>query len=73
MNRQEMREAFLHPSDEFSPMPFWFWNDRLDEAEIDRQIRDFYAKGVKGFCIHPRKGIPKSIPYLSDLYMHYVK
>ena len=73
MNRQEMREAFLNPSDEFSPMPFWFWNDRLDEAEIDRQIRDFYAKGVKGFCIHPRKGIPKSIPYLSDLYMHYVK
>ncbi len=73
MNRQEMREAFLHPSDEFSPMPFWFWNDRLDEAEIDRQIRDFDAKGVKGFCIHPRKGIPKSIPYLSDIYMHYVK
>ncbi len=71
--RRELRQEFLTPSDEFTPMPFWFWNDALSEQEITRQIDDFCEKGVMGFIIHPRKGIPKEIPYLSDVFMHYVK
>ena len=70
---QRLLDAFLHPADEFSPMPFWFWNDELTEAEITRQIDDFRAHGVAGFVIHPRKGLPGTIPYLSDRYMHYVR
>ncbi len=66
-------KTFLNPPSEFSPIPFWFWNDQLTEAEITRQIEDFASKGVMGFVIHPRKGIPTEIPYLSDTYMHYVK
>ena len=31
---EHLLDEFLHPSAEFSPMPFWFWNDELDEAEI---------------------------------------
>lgn len=73
MGIEQLKEAFLRPSDEFGPLPFWFWNDMLDEEEIRRQILDFRKKGVPGFIIHPRKGVPKSIPYLSDRYMHYVK
>ncbi|MEE0885084.1 MAG: glycosyl hydrolase [Faecalimonas sp.] len=73
MMRRELRQEFLTPSDEFTPMPFWFWNDTLSEQEITRQIDDFCEKGVMGFIIHPRKGIPKEIPYLSDVFMHYVK
>ena len=70
---QRLLDAFLHPADEFSPMPFWFWNDDLTEAEITRQIDDFLAHGVAGFVIHPRKGLPGTIPYLSDKYMHFVR
>lgn len=73
MMRQELRQEFLTPADELTPMPFWFWNDTLSEQEITRQIDDFCEKGVMGFIIHPRKGIPKEIPYLSDVFMHYVK
>lgn len=54
-------------------MPFWFWNDELTEDEITRQIEDFHAHGVAGFVIHPRKGLPGSILYLSDQYMHFVR
>lgn len=71
--KTELRQQFLTPSDEFTPIPFWFWNDELSEEEITRQIDDFEEKGVMGFVIHPRKGMPESIPYLSDIYMHYVQ
>ena len=73
MNIAQARQEFLHPGDEYTPIPFWFWNDELTEEELSRQIRDFYAKGVAGFVIHPRKGLPKTIPYLSDTYMHFVR
>lgn len=76
MNRvskaDELRSDFLSPGDAYSPLPFWFWNDQLTENEILRQIQDFYAHGVAGFVIHPRKGLPRTIPYLSDRYMRFV-
>jgi hypothetical protein len=69
----ELREKFITPEDEFTPIPFWFWNGDLEENEIRRQIHDFKAKGVMGFVIHPRIGIPKHIEYLSDKFMELVK
>ncbi|MEK3888768.1 glycosylhydrolase-like jelly roll fold domain-containing protein [Bacillus sp. FSL K6-3431] len=68
----KVAEEFLKPSDEFSPIPFWFWNDRFTHEEIKRQIHDFYEKGVNGFVLHPRLGVPKDIEYLSDTYMEFV-
>lgn len=67
------KQAFLNPSSEFSPIPFWFWNDELDKEEIARQIKAFKEKGVDGFVIHPRIGLPKTLVYLSDEFMDYVK
>ncbi len=58
---------------EFTPIPFWFWNDFLSEEEILRQMREMKDKGVDGFVIHPRKGLPKEIEYLSKEYFHYVR
>ncbi|WP_100406051.1 glycosylhydrolase-like jelly roll fold domain-containing protein [Bacillus solitudinis] len=68
-----LEEQFLHPADEFSPIPFWFWNDTLSHNEIKKQIYDFSEKGVMGFVLHPRIGIPKEIEYLSDLFFDFVK
>ncbi|MEK4563524.1 glycosyl hydrolase [Alkalihalobacillus sp. FSL R5-0424] len=68
-----LREQFLHPPSEFTPVPFWFWNDTLTHEEIKRQIHQFYEKGVEGFVIHPRLGLPKNIRYLSDEFMSYVR
>ncbi len=69
---EELKYKFLNPEDEYSPLPFWFWNDNLNEEEITKQIDSFYEKGVRGFVIHPRIGIPKEIEYLSDKFMEYV-
>lgn len=69
---EKIKADFLTPPDEFTPIPFWFWNDYLSEDTIKEQIHDFYHKGVKGFVIHPRIGIPKEIEYLSDRFMELV-
>ncbi|MDO4627733.1 MAG: hypothetical protein Q4C70_00980 [Planctomycetia bacterium] len=58
-------EEFRNPPREYTLMPFWFWNDRLEEAEIVRQIADFEAHGVYGFVIHPRIGLPEDTGWMS--------
>ncbi|MEF3303191.1 glycosylhydrolase-like jelly roll fold domain-containing protein [Paenibacillus sp. GYB003] len=73
MDGQTLHRRFQTPPDEFTPIPFWFWNDALTEEELVRQIGGFAEKGVMGFVIHPRMGIPDSIPYLSDRYMDLVE
>lgn len=64
---------FEHPADEFSPMPFWFWNDTLTEEEIARQMRQFKAHGVDGFVIHPRLGLDPEIPYMGERWLYFVR
>lgn len=68
-----VKKTFLNPGGEYTMYPFWFWNDAFSNEEIERQIRDFKEKGVDGFIIHPRIGVPKEIEYLSDTFMAYVK
>ena len=66
-------DEILHPDREFTPIPFWFLNDELSDEEIVRQLNDFCDKGVWGVVLHPRIGLPESIPYLSDGFMHYIR
>lgn len=68
-----LEDQFLHPPDEFTPLPFWFWNDDLKRDEILRQMADFRAKGVMGVVIHPRIGLPREIGYLSEVYLDLVE
>ena len=64
-----LRNAFLQPQDAYGPMPFWFWNDEITETGIERQLHAFHQAGVAGFVLHPRIGMPRDIPYLSDRFM----
>ncbi|MEN6427614.1 MAG: glycosyl hydrolase [Phycisphaerales bacterium] len=66
-------KEWLDPPHEFSQAPFWFWNDDLSEAELLRQIEDFQAHGVHAFLIHPRAGLPKSIPWLGERMIHFMR
>ncbi len=66
-------EGFLHPSDEFTPFPFWFLNGDLNSAEIERQLHDFKSKGVMGVVLHPRIGIPNHIKYLSKEFLDIIE
>jgi hypothetical protein len=66
-------DEWVNPPSEFSQAPFWFWNDDLSEAELLRQIEDFKAHGVQAFLIHPRAGLPKSIGWMSERMIHFMR
>ncbi|MEA3226889.1 MAG: glycosyl hydrolase, partial [Planctomycetota bacterium] len=65
--------GWSNPPFEFSQAPFWFWNDALSEEEIVRQLDDFRAHGVYGFVIHPRAGLPRSIGWMSDRMIRFMR
>ncbi len=54
----------------YQPIPFWSWNDKLDIAELRRQVRWMYDNGIGGFFMHARGGL--KTPYLSEEWMQAV-
>ena len=73
MGISTIMENLEHPPMEFTPIPFWFYNDAPDKDKIKKQLTDYVEKGVNGIVLHPRIGIPKSLKYLSEEYFHVVK
>ena len=65
---ETLLDNLLNPGEEYSPIPFWFLNDRLEPDELTRQLFDFKEKGVDAVVIHPRIGIPRDLVYLSSDY-----
>lgn len=56
--------GFLDPPHDFSPMPFWFWNGKMEGPIIQKQIRDMVDQHVYGAFLHGRDGL--QTPYLSE-------
>lgn len=48
----------------YGSIPFWSWNDKLEEDGLRRQIRDMKKLGMNGFFMHARGGLETE--YLSD-------
>lgn len=70
---EQFLDSIKNPPMEFTPIPFWFFNDEPDEEKIGKQLVDYVQKGVNGIIIHPRIGMPKEISYLSEAYFKVVK
>lgn len=51
-------------------IPFWSWNDRLEDEELRKQINNMYDLGMKGFFMHARMGLETE--YLSDEWYHAI-
>jgi len=69
----QLPNGWLNPSRDFSLCPFWFWNDNLSEKEINRQLADFQAHEVHAFVIHPRAGLPRSIGWMSERMIYFMR
>jgi len=41
----------------YGPIPFWSWNNELDENELIKQIEDMHRAGMGGFIMHARIGL----------------
>ena len=51
-------------------IPFWSWNDKLEDGELRKQINNMYDLGMKGFFMHARMGLETE--YLSDEWYHAI-
>lgn len=56
---------------EYRSLPFWSWNDKLDQEELKWQIRQMHQQGVGGFFMHARGGLKTE--YLSGEWMDAVR
>ncbi|MEO0966275.1 MAG: hypothetical protein AAFY08_14290 [Planctomycetota bacterium] len=65
--------GFVHPPNTYSLTPFWFWNDRLEEEEIIRQIDAFTERGIYGFVLHPRVGLPEDCGWMSPRLLGFMR
>ena len=54
----------MNLSNEYKSIPFWSWNNELDEKELVKQIEDMYSVGIGGFIMHARMGL--TTEYLSE-------
>src|SRR5580693_1468981 len=57
-------QGFVDPPRDFSPMPFWFWNGKMEGPVIQKEIRDMVDQHVFGAFLHGRDGL--ETPYLSE-------
>ena len=46
-----------HVPNHYRPIPFWSWNEKLDETETRRQIKEMNEAGIGGFFMHARGGL----------------
>lgn len=63
-NGDELYHGFVDPPRDFSPMPFWFWNGKMEGPKIQQEIRDMVDQHVYGAFLHGRDGL--QTPYLSE-------
>ncbi len=54
-----------------SVKPFWSWNDKLERAELEKQIEIMKANGIEGFFMHARGGLRTE--YMSDEWFNMIE
>lgn len=62
---------FKYIPNQYKPVPFWSWNDKLSPLELLRQIEEFKEKGYGGFFMHSRVGLVTG--YMSEEWMSLIK
>lgn len=65
------RELFKNPTSEYRGAPLWSWNNKLDAAQLVRQIGWLQEMGLGGFHIHPRTGLATA--YMGDEFLKMVR
>lgn len=54
---EKLKKAFEENLTDYAAIPFWSWNNELDEKELVRQIEEMKTAGMGGFIMHARLGI----------------
>lgn len=46
-----------NPENQYRPIPFWSWNEKLNTDETKRQIELMHSAGLGGYFMHARGGL----------------
>ncbi|MBQ8231416.1 MAG: hypothetical protein IJZ34_05765 [Lachnospiraceae bacterium] len=65
------QELFRQPTAEYRGTPFWAWNCKLEQKELEWQLEILKQMGFGGAHMHVRTGM--ATPYLSEEYMELIK
>lgn len=65
------KEKFQDPGSEYRAAPFWAWNCKMTEEEIDNTLDALKAMGMGGGHIHCRTGMDN--PYMGEEFLDLVK
>ncbi|MDF2934755.1 MAG: hypothetical protein K0Q90_128 [Paenibacillaceae bacterium] len=60
-------EQLRNPPAMYRSVPLWSWNDKLDQAELERQLEEMKLAGIGGFFMHARAGL--ETPYMGEDWM----
>lgn len=66
-----MLKEFKNPSNQYRPIPFWSWNDKLEKEELKFQIDEMKKARVGGYFMHARSGLKTK--YLSEEWFDCIK
>lgn len=69
--KELLKTALSGNLDEYKSIPFWSWNNTLDEGELVRQIEDMKSAGIGGFIMHARTGLKDE--YLGEKWFSCIK
>lgn len=64
-------KKLIYDTKPYQPIPFWSWNDKLEECELERQMKWMQRSGIGGFFMHARAGLKTE--YLSDEWMKAIE
>lgn len=53
----QLLTALKNVPNEYKSIPFWSWNNSLDENELVKQIREMKSANIGGFIMHARTGL----------------
>ena len=56
---------------EYRPIPFWSWNEKLNEEETKEQVGIMHNAGIGGFFMHARGGLQTE--YMSDEWFENIE
>ena len=67
----DLRAGFGQPPVEYSPVPFWFLNEALEDGRLAWQLRQMHSQHVDAAIMHPRPGLVTE--YLSEAFWHALR
>lgn len=67
----DLLKQLADPDNKYRSIPFWSWNDKLDQDELRRQINAMHQAGIGGYFMHARGGLLTE--YMGDEWFDCVR